>query len=210
MNISQFTEIEHPTNYWTDEKGILTPESLVSDIDKIRDEVVGNIIKNALEQHKEIHKFKAWAFSEISSFLDLSANEYGVAQGGKKGNVTLYSFDGAYKIIVSTQEKITFDERLQVAKSLIDECIRDWMKGSRPEICAMVSRAFQIDKTGKINVGEVLKLRRLESNDERWKMAMKAIGESVQVVGSKRHMRFYKRSSTTGYYEAISLDMASI
>ena len=51
------------------------------------------------------------------------------------------------------------------------------------------------DKTGKINTKRVLSLRRLDIKDERWLRAMDAIGDSIQVAGSKSYIRIYKQTS---------------
>ena len=103
-----------------------------------------------------------------------------------------------------------FDERLQAAKNLIDECINEWAKGSRPEIMVLVQQAFQTDKEGNLNVGRILALRRLEIADERWKAAMTAIGESVQVIGTKQYVRLYERVGDSGRYVPIALDMVAV
>ena len=130
--------------------------------------------------------------------------------GGTKGNLTLYSFDGQYKVLIAQAERMQFDERLQAAKQLIDACITDWSKGSRDEIKVLVQAAFQTDKEGKINTGRVLALRRLEIRDEKWQTAMRAIGESLQVVGSKEYVRFYERIGGTDQYRSINLDLAAV
>ena len=70
--------------------------------------------------------------------------------------------------------------------------------------------AFQTDKEGKINTGRVLALRRLDIRDEKWQKAMLAIGESLQVVGSKEYVRFYERIGNTDQYRPISLDVAAV
>ena len=95
------------------------------------------------------------------------------------------------------------------AKALIDECITDWSAGSRPEIQVLVNNAFQVDKAGNINTGRVLGLRRLNISDDRWLAAMKAIGEAVQVIGSKSYVRVYERIDDTDQYSPIPLDIAS-
>ena len=140
----------------------------------------------------------------------MSAAEYGVKIGGSKGNVTLLSFDGRYKIQRAIAESLSFDERLQAAKELIDQCITDWSQGSSPEIRALVNDAFQVDQAGKINTGRVLGLRRLDIKDERWLKAMTAISEAVQVVGSKAYVRVYERVGDTGQYQPIPLDVAGV
>jgi hypothetical protein len=66
-----------------------------------------------------------------------------------------------------------------------------------------------VDKTGKINTGRVLGLRRLNISDERWKRAMDAISDSLQVTGTKAYVRVYERQDD-GRYLPLSLDMASI
>lgn len=56
----------------------------------------------------------------------------------------------------------------------------------------------------------MLSLRRLEIEDERWQRAMTAIGEAVQVVGSKSYIRVYERIGESDQYAPIPLDIASI
>ena len=80
---------------------------------------------------------------QIQDFIELSAAEYGQKIGGKKGNVSLASNDGRNMIKRSINESITFDERLQVAKSLIDDCIHRWTQGGNDNIKALVNRPFK-------------------------------------------------------------------
>lgn len=206
----QFTDLTPPAGYWVDAKGVMTPESLIKDIDKARDSLVAELVAKAMAVSEVLSNFKLTAFADIAAFVDLSANEYGVSLGGKKGNVTLYSFDGKYKIQRAMQDRLAFDERLQSAKALIDECLAEWVDGARPEIHTIINRAFSTDKEGDINTGAVLALRRYEIEDERWQRAMKAIGEAVQVVGSRSYIRVYKRVGDTDQYAPIPLDIAGV
>lgn len=198
------------TDYLQDAQGRLVPKSLIKPIDMARDDLVNELIKDALVLKEAIAKFKAASFADIAAFVDMSAEQYQVTLGGKKGNLTLFSFDGRYKIQFAISENIQFDERLQAAKALIDECIKEWSQGSRPELQVLVQDAFKTDKEGNLNHGRILGLRRLDIADERWKNAMAAIGESVQVIGSKQYVRFYERRAESDQYDAISLDMASL
>lgn len=206
----QFTEQTAPAGYWVDAKGVMTPESLIKDIDKARDSLVAELVAKAVAVSEVLSSFKLTAFADIAAFVDLSANEYGVSLGGKKGNVTLYSFDGKYKIQRAMQDRIAFDERLQSAKALIDECLNEWVASARPEIHSIISRAFSTDKEGDINTSAVLALRRHDIKDERWQRAMQAIGEAIQVVGSRSYIRVYKRVGDTDQYAPIPLDIAGV
>lgn len=197
-----------PTGYMKDHAGRLVPIDTVKPIDIERDKLVGEIVAKARALNGQIATFKAAAFGDIAAFVELSAEQYGAKVGGQKGNVTLMSFDGRYKVQRAIAEHISFDERLQAAKALIDECITDWSQGSRPEIQVLVNNAFQVDKEGNINTGRVLGLRRLQIGDDRWQRAMQAISEAVQVVGSKSYIRVYERIGDTGEYRAIALDVA--
>lgn len=200
-----------PEGFMADSAGRLVPIATIRPIDIERDKLVREIVAKALDLSSALAKFKGAAFGDIEAFVELSAEQYGVKLRGAagKGNLSLSSFDGRYKVVRAVSESITFDERLVAAKALIDECITDWAAGSRPEIHALINNAFQVDKAGKINTGRVLGLRRLDINDDRWQQAMQAIGEAVQVTGSKQYVRVLERVGDTEQYRAIALDVAS-
>jgi hypothetical protein len=198
-----------PAGYRADANGRLVPESMIKPIDLTRDQLVSELARKALDMSNLIAQFKAGVFADINAFVDLSGEQYGVALGGKKGNLSLYTYDGRFKVQVAVAEHLVFDERLQAAKHLIDECIVAWSADSRDEIKVLVQSAFDTDKEGKINTGRVLGLRRLDIKDEKWQRAMNAIGESLQVVGSKSYVRFYERVGEDEY-KPIRLDIAAV
>ncbi len=195
--------------YMTDSKGRMVPEDMVTEIDKVRDELVREVVSRAADVRAALRQFKRSALADIKAFIELSAEKYGVAMGGKKGNITLTTYDGEYKILIAVNDNIYFDERLQVAKALIDECIREWSTGARSEIKALVEDAFYVDKQGKINTQRILGLRRLAIEHGKWRKAMEAIGESIQVAGTKEYLRIYKRGEE-GDYQQLSLDVAAL
>nr|WP_209216635.1 DUF3164 family protein [Glaciimonas immobilis] len=199
-----------PEGYRKDARGHLIPVSLIKPIDLTRDKLVQELMVKAKVLNRAIADFKNTVFGDVAAFVDLSSEEYGVKLGGKKGNVTLFTFDGGAKLSVASADKITFDERLQAAKALVDECIADWSQGSSPEIKTLVQEAFNTDKEGNLNTGRILALRRLEIADDRWQRAMKAIAESIQIIGSKQYVRFYERVGETDQYVAVSLDIAAV
>lgn len=199
-----------PPGYMQDAKGRLTPVEMVAAIDKLRDDTVERIVARALALQSEMREVKTQTLSDIQAFVELSAERYGVEMGGVKGNVQLMSYDGRYKVLRSIAEYITFDERLQVAKELIDSCIHRWSEGARSEIRALVQDAFQTDKTGKISTSRVLGLRRLDISDKEWQQAMQAISDSIQITGSKTYIRIYRRVGESDQFEPVSLDIAGL
>ena len=190
-------------------QGHWVPENLIAPADKRRDEVVLAIIAAAREQRAQLAAFKIGAMQQIADFVDLSAEQYGVAWGGTKGNVTLLSFDGRYKLIRAVGEHRKFDERIQAAKALIDQCIERWSDGASSEIRALVDHAFRVSKSGHIDVNQVLSLRQLNIDDPDWLLAMQAAVDAIQVTGTSQYLRLYERDAH-GRYIQMSLDLAKV
>lgn len=191
--------------------GGLDPIATVKDVDKLRDQMVKEIVAKSLDASKQLMEMKQEFFKSIQAFVELSAEKYGLKFGSKKGNMTFMSYDGEYKVLVAVNENIVFDERLQIAKELIDKCIQDWSSGSCDEIKALVQDALYVGKSGNINKNRILGLRRLEINDERWKQAMTAISDSIQVSDSKQYVRIYRRNpKDSDKYDLVNLDISSL
>ena len=195
--------------YMEDGQGRLVPLEMVKDIDRERDALVREIIGKGKELRGVLAAFKAGAMGDVQAFVELSTEKYGVATGGRKGNITLTTFDGKLKIQVAMQETLHFDERITAAKELIDQCLMEWSEGSRPEIRTLIQDAFQVDQEGRINTRRILALRKLHIQDGRWQQAMTAIGESLRVASSKSYLRLYERNED-GAFLGISLDMAAL
>lgn len=201
-----------PKGYWADASGNLIPVAKIKDVDKRRHQVVSELAAEAKELSAVLAAFKLSAMAAIAEFVQASAEEYGVQIRGAagKGNVTLTSFDGKFKIVRQVSETIAFDERLQTAKAIIDQCVHLWAKGANKNIQALVNHAFQVDKEGKVSTGRVLSLRQLKIDDEQWSRAMDAIADSMKTTASRSYVRFYERNDETGEYTAISLDAARV
>ena len=197
------------SQYRQDAKGNLVPLANIKEIDLLRDELVMEIVGKAQTVQQQMAAFKADSMADIAAFVQLSADRYDVALGGKKGNVTLHSFDGSYRVNLSMQDTLVFDEGLLAAKALIDECINEWTEGSRSELKTLINAAFQVDKEGNISTARVLGLRRLKIKDEKWQRAMEALSDSLQVHTSKQFVRVYKRDDA-GEYQLVSLDIAKV
>ncbi|WP_151789989.1 DUF3164 family protein [Acinetobacter junii] len=196
-------------SHWTNAQGYLVPIDKIKPIDKERNDLVLSIVDKARKQQEELRKFKNQTFADIAAFVQLSAEQYEVIIGGKKGNITLFSFDGKYKIVRQIQDNIKFDERLQAAKALIDQCINTWIEDSNDNIRMLINDAFSVDKEGKISTGKVLGLRRMDIKDPQWLKAMDAISDSIIVVDSKAYVRIYERDDN-GKYQPISLDFSNV
>lgn len=190
-------------------QGHQVPIDSVSEVDRLRDETVKDIVSRATALASMLGSFKHNAMGDIESFISLSAEQYGAKIGGQKGNVSLRSYDGRYKIQRAMADQLVFDERLMIAKQLIAECIQDWGEGANKNLLVLINSAFEVDREGKINTGRVLSLRRYEIQDEKWKRAMQAISDSLEVAETKPYLRIYERQEDGGY-KMMNLDMAKI
>lgn len=199
-----------PKGYRQNAQGHLVPEDAIPEIDIDRDALVDEIFKAAEQLQVSMAQFKEKSMGDIEAFIELVAEKYDTEIGGAKGNITLLSFDGSKKVQIAVGDTIHFDERLTVAKALVDECIHEWTEGSRSEIKALVEHAFQTDKEGKINTGRILELTRLAIDHPKWKKAMEAIRDSIQVVSSKSYIRLYTRPEKIKKYQQLALDIASL
>ena len=198
-----------PRGYWKNGAGALIPVSKIKPVDKARDALVKALTAQAKAMNEQLATFKADVTEKVDAFVAASAAEFGVTMRGAvgKGNITLTSFDGRFRVERQVADRIAFDERLQVAKTLIDECVHRWAKGANHNIQALVNHAFRVDKAGQVSVGGVLSLRTLQIDDPQWTQAMEAIAASMQAVSSVQYVRFYERNSA-GKYEPISLNTA--
>ncbi len=197
-------------NHMKDSQGRLVPAENIKPEDKLENQLVTDIILQAKHWNEKLATFKSSAFSDIDTLMSLLAEKYGVRRRGKKGNMTLTSFDGCRKVVVANGDFITFGPQLQIAKDIIDDCINSWAVGANSNLKPLIEHAFQVDKEGKINTANVLGLRRINIVDGNWAKAMEAINDAIRITTSKLYIRFYERDTPTSPWKSVSLDIASI
>lgn len=196
--------------YMRDAKGRLTPIELVKPKDRMEDMLVREMMTQAESLNAQMAAFRTDVFAQVDAFVQLLFEAFKAQAGGPKGNMTLQTFDGLLKLQIQISDLVKFGPELQIAKALVDECVTDWSTGARAELRAIVMNAFRADKEGQVNKAALLGLQKLAIEDERWLKAMDAIRESIEVVGTKRYFRLYRRSRADAPWQAVSLDMATV
>ena len=196
--------------FWLDPQGRLVPQAQVKPEDQARDELIEGLVAGWKKCQKEMKSLKQWVYSEVAAFFELLHQEY-QAKPRPQGGVTLKDFSGRYKLIINVSDQICFDERLNVAKSLIDSCIERWSRDSEPNLVTIIKDAFRVNQQGRVSIPRVLGLRNLGIEDEEWQRAMQAITDSVVVEHTKRYVRLYERDPEhEDQFVALSLDIASL
>jgi hypothetical protein len=193
------------TTYMENAQGHLVPIENVKEIDKIRDTLVFSMVMDAKERAIEIAQFKTSCHVQIASFVSLAAQDHNLNMGGKKGNVTLHSFDGRYRVVRAKDDRIVFNEGLTIGRQKILACVKKWTEGANKHIAAIVNRAFETDKAGHLSASKVMSLFAYNIDDPEWTEALEAIRSSIQVVDTKSYVRFYERDAQ-GNYVQIALD----
>jgi hypothetical protein len=190
--------------------GHYVPTHLIKPEHRLEDQLVALLTNRALDLQAQMAAFRTDAFSDIDALLDTLTEKYQARRSGAGGNTTLVSFDGLRRVQVATGDFLTFGPELQIAKSLIDECLTQWTEGGNDNVRAIVNDAFNVGKEGKIQVDAVLRLRRLDIKDPTWLRAMEAIGDAIRTTHSKRYVRFYERKTHDGEWRQISLDLSRV
>ena len=198
-----------PEGYMRNALGQDVPVRLVKEIDRMRNDLVVEMAAKFGRVSNELAELKKHASGEVEAFLTLSAERYGAEIGGKKGNVTLYSYDGKCKLERTVADTMVFDESLAAAKALIDQYLDDIMQGVPSEVRMLVEKAFRPNSAGRISNSAVLGLRSLGINDERWITAMHAISESLKVMSSKAYYRV-KVKDENGNRQPVCVDFAAL
>lgn len=204
------TETINGKEYLKDAQGRMVPVETIRPEELLENELVLKLARDAEALRDALSAFKALSFSEADALMSLLRAKYNIVKGGKKGNVSFVSFDGMTKVQISCSDFLTFGPELQIAKTLIDECIKDWGSGQNDRIIALVNHAFRVDKEGRVNKDDILSLRKIDIKDEKWLQAMDAISSSVRVSRTKRYIRVYRRASEEQDFEAINLDLARV
>lgn len=198
-----------PDGYMLNAVGHLVPIESIEEVDLARDEFVKATVEKAKRMSETIRAFKREISGDMQAFIEMSAEQYGADVGGERGNVRLTSYDGRFQVLRAVNDRLDFDERLQAAKVLVDECLREWSRTAGPELRTIVESAFQVDKKGKINTKRILGLRKLKIEHPTWKKAMEAISDAVTVVGSSTYYRVYERDEQ-GKYQQVALDFSGV
>lgn len=195
-----------------DERGAFMPLTQIAPAELLEDELVRKLLDFAKPLSAELARFKAYSFADIEAFIGLLAQEYNVTrQRGKKGNLTLYSYDRRRKVEIKSSERIAFGPQLQMAKAKVDSCLLNWGAASDARLQTVVNSAFEVDQEGRVSPARVMLLRRAHiTDDPEWSEAMRAIDDAIRVVGTKFYMRFHEREGEAETWKAISLDFADV
>ncbi len=195
--------------HWIDASGHPVPVKYVKPHVKLRERLIENLFKTAEQLSEKLSEMKETVWDSTDKFFLDAEKLYGQNERTAEGNKTLTNFSNTKKLQFNVAKFIDFDERLVMAKTLIDECIRRWAKGSNDNIKLLIDRAFEVDKKGKIDKDRILQLRDLDIDDTEWRRAIELINDSIRVVGRRTYISFWKKDEA-GEWHGVPLSIKDV
>lgn len=177
--------------FWIDSTGNPVPEKYVDVDDRKKDRLVEQLFKKIEREQQRLIDLKKEIFTRVDRLLDETAGKYDEEEW--KGNATITNFSNTKKIERKVNDRIVFNEKLQLAKQKIDKFFKELTKDSKPELQTLVNDAFDVDKKGNINKRRILRLRHININNPTWNEAMELIDEAIQVESTKEYIVFYRK-----------------
>lgn len=198
-----------PPGWVMDPKGRMIRESVVREEARLEDQTVRTIMAYGLDLAQQVQRFRAYSAADLAALHALLAEKYTPRRVGQRGNTSYTSLDGRLKIIIQSQDQITFGPEIQIARGLIFGLIERWGAGTRDEVRALIAHAWPMDRPGQIHRESVLRLLQLDIDDDEWRQAQRAIRDAVRVTGSKRYLRLQYRPTVDHGWRSIPIDLAA-
>ncbi len=196
---------------WTDESGTSIPYNRITKAERLKERSSNRILKAALVVNNKLKDFKNLV-RELSEEAYEAFMEEKSTNRISKGNFTWYNFDRSIKIEVSVNEPIQFDDlTIAAAKDKFDQFLDENVQSKNEFVKEMINSAFETQRTGKLDVKQVMNLTRYQSkiNDPLFTEAVSLIGEAIRRPKSKTYFRVWLKDQA-GEYQNVELNLSSI
>lgn len=197
---------------YTDPSGQIVPAKYVKPYDKLRDKIASRIAKAWQDMESRLTLLKAQTLADVEKLQAAAAKDAGVKPlGGEKGYIQFRSFDGSITIQVDNAKRTEFDERLQLAQSLIMEAVSDLSKDApNADLVEIATRAFQPRRSGNLDMQRIRDLKTYKVSHPKWKKAIEIINECERVIGHRRYIRVSLKQGASAIPRNINLDIATL
>lgn len=124
---------------------------------------------------------------------------------------TLYSFDGRWKVVISTYKHRVFNEHLRSAYRLMMDCIERWSEQAQSKgghmLQALAIQRVDFERMTANEKNKIWELQKIEApEDPDWDRALGLLGRSVEVVRTKKRVNLYRRDEETRQYELVQVN----
>jgi hypothetical protein len=183
----------------------------LTDYERYRLEVLTPLMAEWSEQYLALADLKARIHQAMDNLSVIYAGRNTKRkQDQKKSSITVFTLDRSLSLTRKYADRVTYEDVLLAeAKDLIDQCVEDWEQGSRNEMKQLVALSFQRNAKNEFSRAEMVKLRRMESKDPRWKQAMEIIQSAELVDGVASYLLVSVRDDQDDYHP-LPLDIAHV
>lgn len=174
----------------------------------LRDETVQNIVCTALQLNAQLKEFKTSAYSHVNTMYEL-LQEHSNRHAKGKGNVTLDTTDGKYRVAFKRADFTRFDERSTQAESHILEFLSSELPADSKT--TKLVRLLLERKKGEMDKNNVLKLISMKNDfeNEHWRSGITLLQESIVPDYTKFYMDFYVRTED-GEWQQVGLHFSRL
>ena len=199
-----------PEGYMKNSRGHLVLNGDVPLLDRQRDQVVHEMLGQAMSLSGVMAESKRRWLETIQAHVQLAAEQYDVKVGGESGAVTLTSFDGSIKVERQYSRMLVVNERVAVAKELVERYAASVSSELDGDTKRLIRAVFRVDEKGNFSATSLLSLaRRIKSESPEWQAAVAAINDAVTSEYGEPYVRFYVRDDQ-GNYQQIPLDFSGV
>lgn len=192
---------------WINHLGQEVPATYVPKIDKQKERTALKFAKQADTLNARLKKFKTELIQECDKIYNEMCADADITVG-EKGNYSITSFDKEIKIEISIQERIEFNDKINLAQAKINEFLTEKTAGVDRDIQLLINSAFQTTK-GRLDTKRILGLFKLNIRAKKWNDAMELIKQSIERNTSRRYIRIWRKDNA-GTYQGIDLNFSSI
>lgn len=199
-----------PPGYRRNAKGNLVHESNVTPTDKDTDEVVRKVHRFGTALSAQMWRYRMHTLDDVYGLADRIVERYGGKAGGRRGNITLTSFDGRLRVVLAQADRIAVGPEIRAAQELIEECIEEWSERGNRKLRALVEQALVPDATGQVPVSHILRLRRVHIDDPRWRRVQDALSDALRPAGKAEYVRLHVRATPADPWQQVPLSLAAV
>lgn len=179
------------------------------DYQKLREEVVSNMIQEASGLSNQLKNFKTKVFSQLETMYSL-LQEHSDRHADGKGNFTLETEDRLMQVAFRRQDNTRFDERATQAEKHILDFLTSQFGDNAPT--SKLIRKLLERKKGQLEKDEVLKLISMKDDfdNENWRKGIDLLQESIVPGDTKFYAQFKIKLEEGAEWLPILLDFARL
>ena len=194
---------------WVDPRGNKYPVQNIKPLDREKERTLERIVTDARALQQLMADYKRRIIEELQEYKRRAGEQYD-ASFSQKGNITLTGFSGDMQVEHMVKDRIVFNEKLQLAKELIDQCFHEWTEGANANLKAIVDHAFNVDKSGKVNREAIIRLRQINIEHPTWKKAMELTVEAEVVETTREYINIRVRENPDAKFESVNLNFSTL